>query len=152
MAYSQAKGLIALPTDYNSAKKEYTYQKLSYKYIQPNGKLTMTPSQMQDLDSYVNGNGYLKRKVLEHHRTKIEWNTPYLTYDDKCKLISTIRKAFKQGIGDSSSRTVHARYYNDWEDDYASGKFYMPDVQFQYGGLYHGAPMYLPIRLALIEN
>lgn len=33
-----------------------------------------------------------------------------------------------------------------------TGKFYMPDVQFQYGGLYHGAPMYLPIRLALIEH
>ena len=56
------------------------------------------------------------------------------------------------GDGDYSSRTIRARYYNDWEDDYSTGKFYMPDVQFQYGGLYHGAPMYLPIRLALIEH
>ena len=132
MAYSHAKGLIALPTDYNAANSEYTYQKLSYKYIQPNGNLTMTPSQM-------------------HHRTKIEWNTPYLTYEDKCKLIKAIRTGYKQGEGSYESRTIHARYYNDWEDDYSTGKFYMPDVQFQYGGLYHGAPMYLPIRLALIE-
>ena len=111
----------------------------------------MKPSQMQDIDSYVNGNGYLKRKVLKHHRTKIEWNTPYLTYEDKCKLIKAIRTGYKQGEGSYESRTIHARYYNDWEDDYSTGKFYMPDVQFQYGGLYHGAPMYLPIRLALIE-
>ena len=127
MAYSHAKGLIALPTDYNAAQSEYTYQKLSYKYIQPNGNLTMTPSQMQDIDSYVNGNGYLKRKVLKHHRTKIEWNTPYLTYEDKCKLIKAIRTGYKQGEGSYESRTIHARYYNDWEDDYSTGKFYMPE-------------------------
>lgn len=151
MAYSNAKGLIALPTDYNAANSEYTYQKLSYKYIQPNGNLIMTPDQMQDINSYVNGNGCLKRKVLKHHRTKIEWNTPYLTYEDKCKLIKAMRTGYKQGEGSYESRTIHARYYNDWEDDYSTGKFYMPDVQFQYGGLYHGAPMYLPIRLALIE-
>lgn len=151
MAYSASKGLLALPIDY-SKSSGYTYQKLSYKYIQPNGALTITPNQMQDLDSYVNGDGYLKRKVLKHSRTKIEWNTPYLTYEDKCKLILAIRKGYKQGDGDYSSRTIRARYYNDWEDDYSTGKFYMPDVQFQYGGLYHGTPMYLPIRLALIEH
>lgn len=39
------------------------------------------------------------RKVLNHSRTKIEWNTPYLTYEDKCKLILQIRNGFKYGIG-----------------------------------------------------
>lgn len=97
MAYSASKGLLALPIDY-SKSSGYTYQKLSYKYIQPNGALTITPNQMQDLDSYVNGDGYLKRKVLKHSRTKIEWNTPYLTYEDKCKLILAIRKGYKQGM------------------------------------------------------
>lgn len=150
MAYSNAKGLIALPTAY-SQKDGYTFAKLSYKFIQPNGNLTITPNQMQDIDSYVNGNGYLKRKVLNHSRTKIEWNTPYLTYEDKCKLISAIRTGYKQGDGSYKERKIRIRYYNDWEDDYSFGTFYMPDVQFQYGGLYHGAPMYLPIRLAAVE-
>ena len=36
MAYSASKGLLALPIDY-SKSSGYTYQKLSYKYIQPNG-------------------------------------------------------------------------------------------------------------------
>lgn len=150
MAYSNSKGLIALPTAY-SEKDGYIYKKLSYHFIQPNGGISITPNQMQDLDSYVNGNGLLKRKVLNHSRTKIEWNTPYLTYEDKCKLMLTIRNGYKHGVGVYKERKIRIRYFNDWEDDYDTGTFYMPDVQFQYGGLYHGAPMYLPIRLAAIE-
>lgn len=149
MAYSNAKGLIALPTDY-SDKNGYTWQKLSYHFVQPSG-ITITPKQMQDLDSYRNGNGVLKRTVLDHAPTKIEWNTPYLTYEDKCKLVHQIKLGFKQGVGVYKQRKIRIRYYNDWEDDYSYGTFYMPDVQFQYGGLYHGAPLYLPIRLAAIE-
>lgn len=150
MAYSNSKGLIALPTAH-SDKNGYTFQKLSYQFIQLNNGISITPDQMQDIDSYVNGNGLLKRKVLDHSRTKIEWNTPYLTYEDKCRLIQLVRNAYKYGVGVYKERKVRIRYYNDWEDDYATGTFYMPDVQFQYGGLYHGAPLYLPIRLAAIE-
>lgn len=150
VAYSNSKGLIALPTAYDK-KDGYTYKKLSYKYIQPNGNFSITPDQMQDIDSYVNGNGYLKRKVLEHSRTKIEWNTPYLIYEDKCRLVTAIVNGFKYGIGEKQERKIRARFYNDWTDEYDAANFYMSDVQFQYGGLYHGAPMYLPIRLALIE-
>lgn len=151
MAYSNSKGLIALPTAYNGNSKEYTWKKLSYKFIQQGGNFNITPNQMQDIDSYVNGNGLLKRKVLDHCRTKIEWNTPYLIYEDKCRLIQAMRNAYKYGVGAYKERKTRIRYYNDWEDDYTTGTFYMPDVQFQYGGLYHGAPMYLPIRLAAIE-
>lgn len=150
MAYSNAKGLIALPTGY-SESGGYTWQKLSYHFIQPNGGISITPNQMQDLDSYVNGDGVLKRTVLPHSRSKIEWNTPYLTYDDKCKLVLAITNGFKYGVGVAKARKIRIRYYNDWIDDYDTGTFYMSDVQFQYGGLYHGAPMYLPIRLAAVE-
>ena len=61
-------------------------------------------------------------------------------------------KALREKINGVQKREkFRIRYYNDWDDDYDTGTFYMPDVQFQYGGLYHGAPMYLPIRLAAIE-
>ncbi len=150
MAYSNSKGLIALPTAY-SKDGGYTFKKLSYRFIQPNGGISITPKQMQDIDSYRNGNGILKRTVLKNAPTKIEWNTPYLTYEDKCRLIHQIKEGYRQGIGLYKARKIRIRYYNDWDDDYDTGTFYMPDVQFQYGGLYHGAPMYLPIRLAAIE-
>lgn len=150
VAYSNSKGLIALPTAYDK-KDGYTYKKLSYQFIQPNGGISITPKQMQDIDSYRNGNGILKRTVLDNAPTQIEWNTPYLTYEDKCKLIHQIREGYRQGGGVYKARKIRIRYYNDWEDDYDTGTFYMPDVQFQYGGLYHGAPLYLPIRLAAVE-
>lgn len=151
MAYSNSKGLIALPTAYNASSKEYTWKKLSYKYVQPNGGISITPNQMQDIDSYVNGNGVLKRTVLPHSRTKIEWNTPYLTYEDKCKLVQAIMNGFKCGVGIANQRKIRIRYYNDLTDDYEAGTFYISDITFQPGGLYHGAPLYLPIRLAAIE-
>lgn len=150
MAYSNSKGLIALPTAY-SESDGYTWKKLSYKYMQPAGGISITPNQMQDLDSYVNGNGVLKRYVLDHSRTKIEWNTPYLTYEDKCALISAITNGFKYGVGVKKERKIRIRYYNDLTDDYEAGTFYISDITFQPGGLYHGAPMYLPIRLAAVE-
>lgn len=150
MAYSNSKGLIALPTAY-SKDDGYTYKKLSYKFIQPNGNYSITPNQMQDLDSYVNGNGFLKRKVLDHSRTKIEWNTPYLTYEDKCKLILAITNGFKYGIGVAKERKIRIRYYNDLTDAYEARNFYISDITFQVGGLYHGAPLYLPVRLAAVE-
>ena len=109
MAYSNSKGLIALPTDY-SDKNGYTWQKLSYHFVQPSG-ITITPKQMQDLDSYRNGNGVLKRTVLDHSPTKIEWNTPYLTYEDKCKLIHQIRNGYRQGVGLYKARRIRIRYY-----------------------------------------
>ena len=62
MGYENSKGLIAVASGYDG--KNYSYAKLSYKYIQPNGALAITPDQIQDLDSYRNGNGILKRNVL----------------------------------------------------------------------------------------
>ena len=66
------------------------------------------------------------------------------------KLISLINKAMTYGDGTKAQRKLRARYYNDWTDDYESHFFYVPDVTFQYGGLYHGAPMYLPIKIQMI--
>ena len=113
-------------------------------------RIAITPDQIQDLDSYRNGNGILKRHVLPNKVPSIEWSTPYLRYEDKCRLIALINKAMTYGTGVKKQRRLRARYYNDWSDDYDTHDFYVPDVQFQYGGLYHGAPMYLPIKIQMI--
>ena len=112
--------------------------------------MTITPDQIQDLDSYRNGNGVLKRNVLPNKVPSIEWSTPYLRYEDKCRLIALINEAMTYGVGTKDQRKLRARYYNDWLDDYDTHNFYVPNVQFQYGGLYHGAPMYLPIKIQMI--
>ncbi len=148
MGYEKSKGLVAVASGYDGSS--YSYTRLSYKYIQPNGALAITPDQIQDLDSYRNGNGILKRHVLPNKVPSIEWSTPYLRYEDKCRLIALINKAMTYGTGVKKQRRLRARYYNDWSDDYDTHDFYVPDVQFQYGGLYHGAPMYLPIKIQMI--
>lgn len=148
MGYDNSKGLISLPVGYSGGS--YQWKKLSYKYAQPSG-INITPNQMQDIDSYVNGNGKLKRTVLQHSRTKMEWSTPYLTYEDKVKLLALINNAFKYGSGIADQRKCHVRYYNDLKDDYETGDFYIPDIQFSYHSIYAGKPLYLPIRIAFIE-
>lgn len=149
MAYEKAKGLLSVATSHSGG--EFQYEKLSYKFMQHNG-YTSTPNQMQDKDSYVNGNGYLKRTVLPHSRTKIEWNTPYLTYEDKCKLVSLLKKGFQAGGEcNASQRKIRIRYYNDWTDSYDHMYAYVPDIEFKPGGIYHGEMIYQPIRIAFIE-
>lgn len=149
MAYQKSRGLIQIATGYSGGS--YTYEKLDG-FI---GKedITSTPNQMQDLDSYVNANGYLKRNVLPHSRSKIEFNTHYLEYKEKQQLVKMLNSAMnlKDGVCNEAERKVKVRFYNDWTDDYEVMTCYIPDVNFQSGGTYTGEPRYLPIRLAFIE-
>lgn len=147
MAYEKSKGLLSVATSYSGGG--YHYEKID-RFI---GKqdIEITPDQMQDLDSYVNTKGHLDRTVLEHTRSKIEFNTKYLLYSEKCELIRILRTGTRQHGCSTSERKVRLRYYDDWEDDYKYGFFYLPDVTFTYGGTYRGQPEYQPTRIAFIE-
>jgi hypothetical protein len=149
MAYDKSKGLLAVATSYSNGT--YGYEKIDQYFAAED--LTITPNQMQDLDSYVNANGYLKRNVLPHSRTKTDGNSPYLTYAQKKSLISILNKGMTVGDGkcNKAERKVRVRYYDDWTDDYEHMYCYIPDVSFQYGGTYKGHPTYLPVRIAFIE-
>ena len=149
MAYEKSKGLLQLATSYSNGN--YTYTKIDGFIAAEN--LTTTPNQMQDLDSYVNANGRLKRTVLPHSRTKIEFNTPYLTSEKKKELIGLMVSAMslKDGVCNATERKVRIRFYNDWLDDYEIARCYISDVSFQYYSKYKGSPLYLPIRIAFIE-
>lgn len=149
MAYEKSKGVLAIATAYNNGT--YTYTKLD-KFIGANN-YTITPNQMQDLDSYVNAKGYLKRNVLPHSRTKAEFNTPYLKHATKVELVNILTDAMTldDGVCNKAQRKVKIRYFNDWTEDYETAFCYIPDIPFQYGGTYDGVPMYQPIRVAFIE-
>lgn len=149
MAYEKAKGVLGIATAYSNGS--YTYTKLD-EFIGANN-YTATPNQMQDLDSYVNANGKLKRNVLPHSRSKIEFNTPYLKHAKKLKLVKLLNSAMalKDGTCNKAERKVRIRFYNDWTDDYETAFCYIPDIPFQYGGTYSGVPLYLPVRVAFIE-
>lgn len=151
MAYDPNKGLIELATSYSGGS--YTYETIPLKWVQTEN-ITSTPDQRQDLDSYVNGNGYLKRTVMGHTRTKWEANTTILMYDQKCKFINLLNKAMAVKDGGNCSshkRHVRIRYYNEWSDSHETGFFYIPDIDFNYKTILNDKLVYQPIRFSFIE-
>ena len=142
------KGLVSIAIGYASGNYQYT--KID-RYIAAD-QLNITPGRAQDLDSYVNANGHLKRNVLKHMRDGIAFSTPDLEYRDMQRLMHIFRMGMQQPdcIG-LPEKKIRVRYFNEWTDDYDHGFFYVPDVQFQYGGTYKGYPMYLPVSMEFIE-
>lgn len=101
----------------------------------------VTPDQQQDKDSYQDLVGELHREILPHTRSKIEFTTPYLWKDAKEELQSF--------FPDRSE--VAVTYWNDERLEYVSGRFYIPDIQFQVYRIIGNDMEYFPIRIALIE-
>lgn len=103
-----------------------------------------SPDQRQDLDSYRDADGYLHRTVLEHTATKIEFETPYLSFRDMQALIQGIRENYTEEI----SRTCTLTYYNEETNSYKTGTFYLPGTMtFQM----YNKEIYAPTRFAFIE-
>lgn len=147
MAYSKSKGLLAVATSYSGGG--YSYEKID-SFIQIDG-LTITPAQMQDLDSFVNITGHLKRKVLEHTRTKVEFNTPYIIERDMDRLMAMFAKSERLPKCDVSEHKIRVRYYNPRIRDYQYMFCYVSDIEFPVGGTYKGFILYQPTRIAFIE-
>ena len=106
-----------------------------------------------DLDTYINGKGYLKRTVMEHSRSKWECNTCTLTEKQWISICDLLDKGFRVKDGKASVKKRHlkARFYNDWTHDYATMYCYVPDIDFQYKLVLNGELNYQPIRIAFIE-
>lgn len=106
-----------------------------------------TPCQRQDLDSYEDADGYLHRTVLEHTRTKIEWNTPPMRRADKNEMMNIFQSAYEN----EAERKVSVTYYDDESDSYKTGTFYMPDIQFTYYSATDTDILYDSNRISIIE-
>ena len=148
--YDPSKGVIAIATGYSGRK--YTYSKINHDLLQPD-TMKSTPDQMQDLNTYINGKGYLKRTVMEHSRSKWECNTCTLTEKQWISICDLLDKGFRVKDGKASAKKRHlkARFYNDWTHDYATMYCYVPDIDFQYKLVLSGELNYQPIRIAFIE-
>lgn len=111
---------------------------LPMKYIQT---YKATPDQQQDKDSYQDVTGLLHREVLPHTRSKIDMTTPYLWNEDK--------KVFQSYFPDR--KEVAVKYWNDERNDYVTGRFYMPDIEYQVYRTVGSRVEYFPVRVAFIE-
>lgn len=96
------------------------------KYIQY-ASYSVTPAQRQDLDSEVAVTGVLHRNVVEHRRSKIEFNSmPDLSNKEVAEIGSIFHKAFTN----EAERALNVEYYDPELDSYKSGVFYMPDTKY----------------------
>ena len=114
---------------------------LPAKYVQT---YKATPDQIQDIDSYQDSNGVLHREILSHTRSKIEFTTPYLWLEDKI--------VFQSYFPDQKAEPkVSVEYWNDEQNNYTAGVFYVPDMDYQVYRIQGARMEYFPIRVALIE-
>lgn len=104
--YDPSKGVIAIATGYSGGK--YTYSKINHDLLQPD-TMKSTPDQMQDLDTYINGKGYLKRTVMEHSRSKWECNTCTLTEKQWISICDLLDKGFRVRDGKASVKKRHLK-------------------------------------------
>lgn len=147
MAFEPKKGMIAVATSYSGGS--YNFEKLD-EYAEQSS-LQITPDQMQDLDSYVNANGKLKRNTMPYSRSKIEWNIKAWKDDSIVeKVMKMLEKATKVPDGISAENKVRIRFYNPKKRDYSYAWSYFPDITYNVYGTYKGFPMYMPTRIAFI--
>lgn len=119
---------------------------LPLKYIK-HGTYKATPSQMIDLDPYRDADGYMHRGVLAHDPAKIEWETPYLN----TSLMQSLLALLKNAMSDTTERKLSVEYYDDYNNSYRTGDFYLPDIVFVPYVVSSAEILYTPTRIALIE-
>lgn len=86
----------------------------------------VAPNRRQDLDSNRNANGKLERNVLEHMPSTISFQTKPMYNNDLDKMMQFIRSHYTV----EKERKLLLTYYCPDINDYKTGEFYMPDIEF----------------------
>lgn len=122
-------GNYTIPHDYISAESYSAYRNI------------------QDLDSYRDGNGKLHRTALSHVPNKVEFDTRnMLTNAQFSDLMSNIRSNYTN----INERKASVTMYVPETNSYVTQDMYMPDIQPQIYGIFNNVIHYMPIRLAFI--
>lgn len=108
-----------------------------------------TPNQRTELQAFRDMNNLLHRDTSPNQKTKIEFNTPVMYLADKIAM----QAVFAAGLIDANERKYNVTYWNDEENAYKSGEFYMPDVEFKIIRVEEDTNdiLYNKARFALIE-
>lgn len=110
----------------------------------------ITPNQKQDINSKLNANYVLQRRVAKHRRSKIEFNTtPEI---DNLELY-TLNQLFLGNVLNQDEENVRIRYFNPKMNDYEEGTFYIPDIGYAMKRTIPAEKriIYASVRFALIE-
>lgn len=86
----------------------------------------VTPNRRQDLDPYRDANGLLHRNTLSHTATTIQFQTKPMWNNEFDAMMSFIRARYSN----SHEKKIHLTYFSPDINDYKSGDFYVPDVEY----------------------
>ena len=106
-----------------------------------------TPDQRLESKAARAATGVLYRSTCSHKATKIEIETVPMTNKDLTGLMSLIASHFS----DANQRKLNLQYYDNETDNYNTGTFYMPDIQYKILRVDGNTIYYDSIRLAFIE-
>ena len=118
-----------------------------HKYIQISTYQT-TPSQRQDLDSYQDSKGNLHRTVVPHDRSKIVFKT---MGNLKLAEKQEIQAFFNGAMTNARERKITLTYWNDEDNIYKTGSFYIPDVTYPIKRIMGNDIVYDSVEYHLIE-
>ena len=119
--------------------------------VMPNNyflEYSSTPNQRLDSDSSGRNNlGDLNRSVLKHHKSNITFSTHFLFLDEKLNFQSIINS----GMTNSAERKCRVTYWNDEDNSYHTGYFYIPDITYTVDDANSKDIRYQPITVELVE-
>lgn len=110
---------------------------------------TTTPNQRTEVEAYRDLNNLLHRDTSPNFKTKIDFNTRPLYLAEKIDLQSV----FASGLVNRAQRKYNVTYWDDEQNTYMTGVFYMPDVDYKIINVDEETKniLYNKMRFALIE-
>lgn len=109
-----------------------------------------TPNQRTEIDAYRDDyTQELYRITSEGLKTKIEAETVPMYLEDKIEFMNVLRS----GLDNKLQRKYNVTYWNDEDNSYKTGYFYIPDTQFSIHRVdtQKNSILYNSFKLTLIE-
>lgn len=106
-----------------------------------------TPNQRTEIEAYRDLNNLLHRDTSPNFKTKIDFNTRPMWLPDKVEMQSV----FAAGLVNRTQRKYNVTYWDDEQNTYRTGVFYMPDIEYKPIRVVGNNILYNKMRFALIE-
>lgn len=108
-----------------------------------------TPNQRTVIDTFKSLDNITHRDVHKSYKTKIEIDTDsYFSLDVKAEM----QDIFRAGLINEIERLYTVTYWNDETNKYATGKFFMDDIQFTILEVTDDDIIYDSIKIVLQEQ
>lgn len=106
------------------------------------------PNARQDLDSYRDANGVLKRNTLSHTASQINFTIRARTIAEH----EAMMKAIKSNYSNYNERKLSVSYYDPEDCTYKTGDFYIDsNLKFHMYSNAKGVPAFGESEMALVE-